>query len=201
MTWRLGAGLPSGIPSGLRLIFALALAAFAGLPDRPGGYASIRFWTDLAYENKYPLAQLAHAATESAGMLRDDPSNIDASKLQSMQADINSAAATGDPEALFKVGFFLSDSRIGADSLHNFSAMIAACDLAYDCTASNESIFGHCIPYGLCQPGDIYADRIKQVLGEDGYAQAYAFAQLLEDAIARGDTSIIRQFVKLKGER
>lgn len=168
---------------------------FAGLPDRPGGYESIRFWNDLAYRENSPVALTQHAAAQP-GLITG---TADSSNIQAAQSDINKSAATGDPEALFRIGLLLSDGRVGQDPLDGFAAMIAACNLGYDCTTNNEFAFGACAAADACPQGAIYTDKIRNAIGEANYAKAYARAQQLQDALARGDTSAVQQFVQLKG--
>ena len=169
--------------------------AFAGLPDRPGGYESIRFWNDLAYQENNPVALTQHAAAQP-GLITG---TADSSSIQAAQADINKSALTGDPDALFRIGFLLADSRVGKDPLDGFAAMIAACNLGYDCTTNNEFAFGACAAADACPQGEIYTDKIRNTVGDANYAKAYGRAQQLQDALARGDTSAVQQFVQLKG--
>src|ERR1700722_12637487 len=68
---------------------------FAGLPERPKGYESIRFWNDLAYQENDPVAVVQHAAAQNGIMT----GTADTSTLQATQAEINKSAMTGDPEA------------------------------------------------------------------------------------------------------
>jgi hypothetical protein len=168
---------------------------FAGLPDRPGGYESMRFWTDLAYRENNPVALALHAAAQS-GVITGA---ADSSKIQAAQTDIDKGAATGDPEALFRIGFLLADGRVGQDPLNAFAVMIAACNLGYDCTTNNEFAFGACAAASACPQGEIYTDKIRNTIGNTNYVTAYGRAQQLQDALARGDTSAVLQFVQLKG--
>jgi TPR repeat protein len=168
---------------------------FAGLPDRPGGYESIRFWNDLAYQENNPVALAQHAAAQP-GLITG---TADSAKIEAAQSDINKSAATGDPEALFRVGFLLADSRVAQDPLNAFAVMIAACNLGYDCTTNNEFAFGACVAANLCPQGEIYTDKIRNAIGDTIYAKAYGRAQQFQDALARGDTNAVEQFVQLKG--
>jgi hypothetical protein len=172
--------------------------AFAGLPERVGGYDSSRFWLDLAYQDNDPIAQAEHAGSESVTMLGTS-NNIDTARVQSMQTDINNAAATGDPEALARIGLLLLDSRVGADPLEGFAVIMAACDLGYDCTANNEHLFAACVPARTCEAGEVYSDVVRKTVGENSYAQVFGIAQQLEAALSRGDTSAVQEFVRLKG--
>jgi hypothetical protein len=168
---------------------------FAGLPDRPGGYESMRFWNDLAYQENNPVALTQHAAARP-GLITG---TADGSNIQAAQSDINKSAATGDPEALFRIGLLLSDGRVGPDPIDAFAAMIAACNLGYDCTTNNEFAFGACAAADACPQGEIYTDKIRNTIGDANYAKAYGRAQQLQDALSRGDTSAVQQFVQLKG--
>jgi hypothetical protein len=169
--------------------------AFAGLPDRPGGYESMRFWNDLAYRENDPTALAQHAAGQP-GIVTG---SADSSKIRAAQIDINKGAATGDPEALFRIGFLLADGRVGQDPLNGFAVMIAACNLGYDCTTNNEFAFGACAAANACQQGEIYTDKIRDTIGDADYARAYSRALQLQDALARADANAVLQFVQLKG--
>jgi hypothetical protein len=168
---------------------------FTGLPDRTGGYESIRFWLDVAYQENDPVALTQHAAGQP-GLITG---TANSSSIQAAQSDINRSAATGDPEALFRTGLLLSDGRVGQDPLDGFAAMIAACNLGYDCTTNNEFAFGACAAADACPQGEIYTDKIRNTIGDANYAKAYGRAQQLQDALAKGDTSAVLQFVQLKG--
>lgn len=170
---------------------------FAGLPDRPDGYESIRFWNDLAYQENNPVALVQHAAGQP-GLITGTADN---SSIQAAQLDINKSAASGDPEALFRIGLLLVDGRVGQDPIGAFALMIAACNLGYDCTTKNEFVFGACAAANTCQQGEIYTDNIRATLGDADYAKAYARAQQVQDALSRGDTSAVQQFMQLKGAR
>ena len=58
--------------------------------------------------------------------------------------------------------------------------------------------FGECVAMGTCAPGSVFSDWVTKNIGADGYAQAYARAQQIKDALAQGDTSALQQFAKLK---
>jgi hypothetical protein len=76
--------------------------------------------------------------------------------------------------------------------------MIAACNLGYDCTTNSEFAFGACAAANTCPQGEIYTDKIRETIGDADFARAYSRAQQLQDALARGDTSAVQQFVQLK---
>jgi TPR repeat protein len=168
---------------------------FVGLPDRPGGYESTRFWFDLAYQENNPVALTQHAAAQP-GLITG---TADSSELRAAQSDINKSAATGDPAALFRIGLLLSDGRVGQDPINAFALMIVACNSGYDCTTYNEFAFGACAAANACQQGEIYTDKIRNSIGDADFAKAYSRAQQLQDALARGDTGAVQQFVQLKG--
>jgi hypothetical protein len=168
---------------------------FGELPARPTGYESIRFWTDLAYHENDPVALVQHAAAQQGLII----GAADSSSIEAAQADLNKGAITGDPEALFRIGLLLSDSRVGQDSLNAYAAMIAACNRGYDCTTNNEVAFAACAAANSCPLGEIYTDKIRETIGPAKYAKAYSLAMQLQDALARGDTAAVVQFVQLKG--
>jgi hypothetical protein len=159
-----------------------------------GDVESMRFWNDLAYQENNPVAMTQHAAGQS-GIITGTADN---SKIEIAQSDIDKAAASGDPEALFLVGGLLADGRVGKDPLNGFAVMIAACNLGYDCTTNNEFAFGACAAANMCAQGEIYTDKIRETIGEADFARAYSRAQQFQDALARGDTSAVQQFVQLK---
>jgi hypothetical protein len=168
---------------------------FAGLPDRPNGYESLRYWNDLAYQQNDPVALVQHAAAQK-GLITGA---ADRPSIEAAQADLDKSAITGDPEALFRIGMLLADGRVGQDTLNGFATMIAACNMGYDCTANNEFAFGACVAANACQQGEIYTDKIRTTIGDGNYAKAFGLAQQLQDALTRGDTKTVVQFVQLKG--
>jgi hypothetical protein len=157
--------------------------AFAGLPERSGGYDHSKFWMDQAYRDNNPIAQTIHAAT---------------AKGTEVQTDVNNAVASGDPEALFRAGMLISDGH-GRDSLQGFALSIAACDLGYDCSAgTNPDYFGPCVATGDCNPGTTFQDVVVNSVGSSGYADAYARAQEIETALSSGDTVSLQKFAQLR---
>jgi hypothetical protein len=172
--------------------------AFAGLPNRAGGYNSIRFWSGESTKDGDPIAQVEEAGADIAKTVLTKSSDENAKSLESAQLEINKAMASKDPAALFQVGRLLSDGHASSDLLQGFAISIAACNLGYDCTTANAELFQSCAARGTCAAGMTYADMIKQVVGDSGYAQAYARAQQIQEAIARGDTKTVEQFAQLK---
>jgi hypothetical protein len=170
---------------------------FAGLPPRDGGYMSIKLWTNLAYQNKDPVALTEHVSEQMMSSARNPAARNDPAIYQALQPDLNQAAESGDPEALFRVGMFLINGSTGEDTIRASAVQLAACNLGYDCTPKNEFAFGPCLLSGNCQEGDLYADRVRQLLGEGGYARAYALSQQLETALAEHDTVAIDQIVRI----
>jgi hypothetical protein len=172
--------------------------AFAGLPERPGGYVSVRFWVDQASKDGDPIAQTIEAAGAIGTTTFEKSSEANSKSMESAQVALNNAVASKDPAALFQIGQLLSDGHASSDRLQGFAVSIAACNMGYDCTANNVELFRGCVARGECPPGISYADVIKQAVGDAGYAQAYARAQQLQDAMARDDTGLIQKFVQLK---
>ena len=171
--------------------------AFAGLPERPQGYNSSGYWMDKAAASDDPVAQALKAGDAISNTDLERSSSVSAKSLASAQLAINSAVASKDPAAMFQVGQLLSDGHASNDPLQGFAVSIAACDLGYNCTASNEELFRGCAAQGTCPAGMNYADVIKAAVGEDGYAKAYARAQQLEDAMNRGDKDAIEKFLQI----
>jgi hypothetical protein len=60
------------------------------------------------------------------------------------------------------------------------------------------ALFNDCAALGTCAAGLNYADIINLTIGDDGYAQAYARAQQIQEAIDRRDTKTLEQFAQLK---
>jgi hypothetical protein len=170
--------------------------AFAGLPARAGGYNSIGYWIEKSAND--PLAQALQAGSAVADTKYQTSSDLKEKSLDSAQQSINSAVASRDPAALFQVGRLLSDGRASSDPLQGFALSIAACNLGYDCSTNNAELFQGCASQGSCQPGTVYADLIKKAVGDDGYAQAYARAQQIQDAMARDDEGALQKFIQLK---
>jgi hypothetical protein len=171
--------------------------AFAALPNRTGGYNSIRFWTEQASASDDPIAQSMQAGTDVSKTIFERSSSANDKSLEAAQLMVNNAVASRDPAALFKVGQLLSDGHANSDPLQGIAVSIAACDMGYNCTANNAEIFGDCVAQGECSPGMNYSDLAKKAVGEEGYLKAYGRAQQIEDAITRGDTNAIRELVKL----
>lgn len=169
---------------------------FADLPNREGGYRSVQFWRDLAYQNNDPVAQTEHAALAVSAT---SPNLAD--QIQVAQADLNHAIASGDPDALFYAGIIITNG-LNTDRIEGIALSLAACDLGHDCTAANSNgtdlLFGDCVVAGTCAPGSVFSDWVTKNVGADGYAQAYARAQQIKDALAQGNTSALQQFAKLK---
>jgi hypothetical protein len=172
--------------------------AFAGLPDRPGGYTSSVYWVNQAAADNDPVAQSLQAGEAISKTFFEKSSDSNATSMESAQLAINKAVASKDPAALFQVGRLLADGHASSDPLQGFAVSIAACDLGYDCTVDNPAIGNGCVAQGTCPPGMNYSDVIKKAVGVDGYSQAYARAQQLEDAMARNDSDAVQQLIQLK---
>jgi hypothetical protein len=169
---------------------------FEDLPKREGGYRSKQFWRDLAYQNNDPVAEADHAALSMTNATSPKPDEI-----KIAQVDVNNAIVSGDPEAIYRAGTFIT-SGPHSDQIQGFALSLAACDLGYDCTAQNSTNtdfpFGACVSMGTCSPGETFSDWVTKNIGADGYAKAYARAQQIKAALAQGDTSALQQFAQLK---
>jgi hypothetical protein len=170
---------------------------FSGLPPRSGGYMSPKFWTSLAYDNKDPVAITEHVSQQMMITMRSPSARHDPALYQAVQPDINQAAESGSPEALFRIGMVLGSGSTGDDTIRASAIQLAACNLGYDCTPKNEFVFGACLSAGSCQEGDLYADRVRRLIGEDGFAKAYAMAQQLETAMGQHDAATIDHLVQI----
>jgi hypothetical protein len=172
--------------------------AFSGLPDRTDGYKSVRYWSDESIKDGDASAQVQQAEDDIAKTVLEKSSDAKAKHFQSAQLAIDRAVGSQDPAALFQVGQLLSSGHASNDPLQGFALSIAACNLGYDCTTTNAVLFNDCAALNTCAAGMNYADIIKQAVGENGYAQAYARAQQIQEAMARGDTETVKQFAQLK---
>jgi hypothetical protein len=167
---------------------------FADLPKRDGGYRSVNFWMDLAYQENDPIAQTVHAALAVG-------SSPNSEQIQVAQADLNHAITSGDPDALYYAGMVITNGHY-IDRIEGFALSLAACDLGHDCSAANSTgtdlPFGDCAIAGTCASGSVFSDWVTKNIGAEGYAQAYARAQQIKDALAQGNTSALEQFAQIK---
>jgi hypothetical protein len=163
--------------------------AFASLPPKKGGYLSFSYWLNAASSDGNPVAEVIHVANEL-------PAVGNGRNPRGAEAMLVSAVSTGDPEAVFRAGYFLLDGH-GGNGVDAYAVAIAGCDLGYDCSADNSFIFGDCARLGGCSPGLDFQDMVSQEIGPAGYAKAYAVARQLEAAISQGDTAAISKVVYL----
>jgi hypothetical protein len=170
---------------------------FANLPERTGGYNSIRYWTDLAVADRDPIALSSQAAVTVNASVRVTSPEAKAESLQSVQVMVDQVIESSNPEAIFRIGLVLSDGRVSIDPVRGFAISLAACDMGYNCSSSNAELFGACAIQGDCAENLTYADMVRRAAGEDGYARAYAQAQEFEQALARGDTNAVHQLAQL----
>lgn len=174
-------------------------SAFAGLPPLShGSYLSASLWRDLAYKDGNPVAEVMHTAMQFPGL--GVPSGPQGQRMiAEAQKTFVGALASGDPEAVFRVGAFLVDGARAPDEVRAFAIALTACNLGFDCSADNRLIFGDCVAaMEARQTGESYADVVTKVVGLSGYSEAYAMAQELTEAITDGDVATIRRFVQLK---
>jgi hypothetical protein len=197
------AASPSWVSDAQRNTFRLCQGFFHGdafkdLPARPDGYAKSTFWMDIAYQDADPIAQSFHAGSTISLGNYDSPTEANRAAFDAAQQDINSAVVSGDPATLFEIGSILSNGH-AKDPLQGYALSIAACDLGYDCSAeSNPQFFGVCASAGTCSPATTLNDVITNSVGSAGYAEAYARAQQIENAISRQDNAALVGFVQLK---
>lgn len=170
--------------------------AFASLPPKKGGYLSFTYWLNAATMDGNPVAEVMHVATELPA--RGNGGNRE--RVMKAEETLTHAVSTGDPEAVFRTGFFLLGGH-GTDATDAFALAIAGCDLGYDCSADNQFIFGACAELGECATGADFQDWATRQIGPAAYAQAYALAQQVESAISQGDTTAIAKIIHLAGDR
>jgi len=170
---------------------------FDKLPKREGGYWDSKYWYNQALAGHDPLAQIDAAAT-TLSSLSANASNYD--DINSAESNIRSALASRDPAALFRVGLFLTNPTYSADPLRGAAMALAACDLGYDCSSNNpENFFSICRESAQCPADADLGYYLKQSLGDQRFAQAYARAQQLIDSLAQSDASLLEPFIQING--
>jgi hypothetical protein len=161
---------------------------FASLPHRAEGYPS-SYWRKQAAADGDSLAQVGAAADEisastSPNMSEDERTDL----LRTAKSQLRSAVESGDPDALYDAAVLVADPRYSKDPLKATAVALAACDLGRDCSASNpENPFYNCKLSGACPPDAGYDYYLQQSLGPDKYAQVYASAQQVKEAVEAGD--------------
>lgn len=162
---------------------------FASLPHRAQGYSS-SYWREQAAADGDSLAQVQAAADALSTILtrpnmsEDERTNL----LQTAKSQFRSAVESGDPDALYDAAVLLADPRYSKDPLKALAVALAACDLGRDCSANNpENPFYNCKLSGACPPDAGYEYYLQQSLGPDKYAQVYASAQQVKQAVEAGD--------------
>ncbi|HEY4447856.1 MAG TPA: hypothetical protein VGN03_04575, partial [Steroidobacteraceae bacterium] len=145
---------------------------FAGLPPREGGYMRARYWWDLGANSDDPGAQ-ARGAVEKFVTDNADPA--------AAQAAIDRAVRSGDPMALFWVGFALSDLHWSSDTTRGDAIALLGCELGYDCSVDNPAMLLHNCKYSnACGGITDYPSWLAASIGPDLYGEAYAQAQELK---------------------
>jgi hypothetical protein len=162
---------------------------FAGLPPHEGDYMRPRYWWDRGANSDDPGAQ-ARGAVEKFVTGK-------ASEAQA-QAAIDKAVQSGDPMALFAVGFALSDLHWSSDTTRGNAIALAACELGYDCSADNPAMLIHTCKYSNdCGGITDFAEWLAANIGPDRYGEAYAQAQELKGYLARHQTDEAATFAKI----
>ncbi len=173
--------------------------AFADLPPPSrGSYLSALFWRNLAYQDDNPIAEVIHTTMQFHGV--GNPGGTQGQQTVAVaQTVFVSAIASGNPEAIFRIGSFLVNGAHTSDEIRAFAVALAGCNLGFDCSGDNPAIFGNCVAgFGACPTGEDYSDIVTKAVGISGYSKAYAMAQELTEAISEGDVATIRKFVQLK---
>jgi hypothetical protein len=172
--------------------------AFSHLPIRPQGSALPSYWMNQAYNDRDPLAVAYHADDE----LARGPAGDEAAAVQ---LDLEEAVASGDAPAIFHVGemFLFAGIRYRANPAVGAALIVAACDLGYDCSVNNPALDFYliCASTGGCRPGFTYLDGLRQILGENRYAEARSRARQFEEALAAGDQTALNSFTTIGRSR
>lgn len=171
---------------------------FASLPPRSGGY-TLQYWFNQAIADGDRVAEMDRASSV-LGELYDSPSSANTETVKNqLQSAVTGAVESGDAHAMFLAGMMLSNSKYSPQPLEGVAIALAACDLGYDCSASNpENPFSMCARSGACPADGDFSYYIQQSLGADQYAQAYSEAQSLEDMLSRNDSAGIAAVTRLK---
>lgn len=165
--------------------------AFAGLPQREGGYEQPRYWWDLAVQAGDPGAMARNAIEQFAS-----------GKMPDAQAQevVNRAVLSRDPMALFWMGFALSNGQYSTNTDHGMALTLVACEMGYDCSWNNPAIVGaSACKYNYNDPCNGYTDWTSftaATLGPEKYATVYAQAQELKTYLAAQSDAALA-FVKV----
>lgn len=169
------------------------------LPVRDGGYTP-SYWYGQALADGDALAQGRAAASQLAdiSVSKDMSESAKAEKLKSADEYLRTAIESGDPDALYFAGMLLSDGRYSKNPLNGVAVALAACDLGHDCSAKNpENVFSVCAQSGGCPADADLAYYMQTSLGADQYAEAYALAQTVKQAVQAGDWDTVMTKLKI----
>lgn len=171
---------------------------FASLPAHSGGY-TFQYWFNQAVADGDRVAEMDQASS-ALGELYDSPSSANAkSERNQLQTAITGAVESGDPHAMFLAGMMLANAKYSPQPLDGVAIALAACDLGYDCSASNpDNPFSMCARSGACPADGDFAYYMEQSLGADRYAQAYSEAQSLKDMLTRNDSAGVAAITQLR---
>ena len=171
---------------------------FASLPPHSGGY-TLQYWFNQAVADGDRVAEMDQASSV-LGELYDSPSSATTETVKSqLQSAVTGAVESGDAHAMFLAGMMLSNAKYSPQPLEGVAIALAACDLGYDCSASNpENPFSMCARSGACPADGDFAYYMQQSLGAEQYAQAYSEAQSLEDMLSRNDSAGVAAITRLR---
>ena len=175
---------------------------FAGLPHRDDGQAAA-YWQRRALDLGDALARVQAAADVVARICVSSsmPQAEKSDELKTAETQLREAAQSGDPDALYTAGVLLSDGRYASNPLNGIAVALASCNLGRDCTAANpENSFANCKVSGACPANADYAYFLQQSLGADKYAQVYAHAQEIEQAVRAGDWDAVLSNLRIAGD-
>lgn len=169
--------------------------AFVGLPPRKGGYADPRYWWNLAKDLKDPGAMGRDTIEKLANASFGVGPPISA---EDGQAAIDQAVLSGDPMAMFSIGFGLSDGHLSNNTDRGMAIALAACDLGYDCSWDNPAMQAEACKYNdSCSGATDYPSRLRTTLSPERFAKVYAESRELEMYLENRSTSDVLAFVKI----
>jgi hypothetical protein len=176
--------------------------AFVALPPRVGGYNDPGFWNSRAYGSGNPRALAQHTLLALGG-LTDATSATNASVIDTAEADMHTVLTSGDLGAMFDLGLVFDSPANRTSGDQGIVVRLAACDLGFDCTTGNPAVrdWMGCFSQDNCSEITEFQDIVRQGLPASMYADAFARAQELANAVRRGDTDYLRQFARVRRVR
>jgi len=167
-------------------------------PDAMAEFGNPAQWLDQSAAAGQPVAQaqiatqallqkfLARSAAESGG---SNPNEVDA-RLQNTDVSnlLNGALRSLDPDALFIIGEYYGIIAPGdADADINGPAWIlVACQRGADCSSTSEWVKSACVYDPQCMSFVGYADRLRNMTGDDAWPAVQLRALELNEMLDAG---------------